>query len=181
MHWLFDWFKDKDIYYEELLRKFYDNKIDYILVGGLAVSMYKVPPRFTMDVDIILKFIPENIEKFLAVLEKLGYKPKVPVNPLDFADPKKREAWIKDKNMKVFCFYHPKREHEVVDVFIEHPIDYKEMVNEKKIIKLKGLEIPIPSKKHLIALKKIAGRDNDLIDIRNLESLSEGDDLRDGE
>ena len=181
MHWLFEWYKGKRIYYEEILRKLYEKKINYLLVGGLAVSMYKVPPRFTMDVDLIVEFIPENIEKFISVLAELGYKPKAPVDPRDLADPLKREAWIKEKNMKVFAFYHPGRDHELVDVFVDHPIEFNKMEAGKKVINIKGMGIPIPSKKDLITLKKIAGRDEDLLDIKNLEALPENDELRYGE
>ncbi|MDI6731820.1 MAG: nucleotidyl transferase AbiEii/AbiGii toxin family protein [Candidatus Margulisbacteria bacterium] len=181
MHWLFEWFKGKKIYYEEILRKLHEKKVDYILVGGMAVSLYKVAPRFTMDIDLMVAFVPENVEKFISVLNELGYKPKAPIDPKEFADQEKRKIWINEKNMKVFAFYHPDRAYELVDVFIEHPIDYKELSAEKRIVRLKGMEIPIPSKKHLIALKKIAGRPDDLIDIENLEALPPNDEVRNGE
>lgn len=178
MMWIFEWFKGKRIYYEDILRKLHEKNVNYLLVGGLAVSLYKVPPRFTMDIDLIIEFVPENVAKFTSILTELGYKPKVPVNPMDFADPGKRRQWIEEKNMKVFAFYHPERDYELVDVFVDHPIAYKEMEAEKKIIRVKGMEIPIPSKKHLIALKKMAGREEDLLDVKNLEALPEGDELR---
>jgi len=178
MHWLFEWYKGKKIYYEEVLRKLAEKKIDYLLVGGMAVTFYNVPPRFTMDVDLMISFVPENVEKFMKILTGLGYKPKVPVNPQDFADPKKREDWVNNKNMKVFAFYHPDREREIVDVFIQHPLDYEDMKKAQKTVNVKGIKINIPSKKHLIALKKIAGRDQDLLDIKNLEALPEGDEFR---
>jgi predicted nucleotidyltransferase len=178
MTWIFDWFRGKHIYYEDILRRLHEKNVNYLLVGGLAVSMYKVPPRFTSDIDLMVEFIPENIIKFISVLVELGYKPKVPVDPMDFADPEKRREWIENKNMKVFAFYHPDRDYELVDVFVDQPIAYKEMESEKKIIKVKGINIPIPSRRHLIALKKIAGRAEDLLDIKNLEALPEEDEVR---
>jgi len=178
MHWLLEWFQGKKIYYEDILRKLDENKINYLLVGGMAVTFYNVPPRFTMDVDLIIDFVPKNVLRFMKVLTDLGYKPKFPVDPQDFANPKKREDWVKNKNMKVFAFYHPEREREIVDVFVEHPINYKEMEAEKKSISIKGIKISSPSKKHLIALKKMAGREQDLLDIKNLEALPEGDEFR---
>lgn len=181
MIWQFEWFKQKNIYYEEILRRFCKEKIDYLLVGGLAVACYKVPPRFTIDVDLMVAFNPNNIARAMRILKELGYQPKVPVDASDFADPQKRKRWIKEKNMKVFAFYHPDRHQEIVDVFVEHPLNYNEMVAERQIIKIKGIEIPIPSKRHLIALKKIAGRPDDLIDIKNLEAIPEGEELRDVE
>ncbi|MBI5701669.1 nucleotidyltransferase [Candidatus Saganbacteria bacterium] len=176
MNWIFEWFQNRRIYYEDILRKLNEKKINYLLVGGLAVSMYKVPPRFTMDIDLIVEFAPENVSKFIKVLLELGYKPKVPVDPSDFADPKKREQWIKEKNMKVFAFTHPDRDYELVDVFVDYPMDYKAMESEKKVINVKGMKIFVPSKKHLIALKKMAGRPEDLVDIKNLEALPDDEE-----
>lgn len=42
-------------------------------------------------------------------METLGYQPKVPVDPKDLSDPKIRELWKKEKGMKVFTFFHPKK------------------------------------------------------------------------
>ena len=72
MHWLFEWYRGKRIYYEDILRKLAEKKIKYILVGGLAVTFYKVPPRFTMDIDLIVDFVPENVSKFISAMTELG-------------------------------------------------------------------------------------------------------------
>jgi hypothetical protein len=167
---IFDWFSRKHLYYEEIFRKLYEKKIRYLLVGGVAVSLHGAV-RLTADVDIMLSMTEENLKNFFSVMNELGYKPKVPVNPLDFASPENRKAWMNEKGMKVFAFYHPDKPLELVDVFIDNPINFDEMDKEKVLKKLRGMEIPIPSIKHLIQLKKLAGREQDLLDIKKLEEL----------
>lgn len=159
-----------EFYYGELFKQLQDKQINYLVVGGIAVALHGVP-RFTADADFILELIPENIEKFLSAIKELGYIPKAPVNPSDFSDPQKRSLWIKEKGMTVFSFWKPDDPFKLIDVFISNPIEFKEMDNEKIVKKAASIKIPIPSIKHLIALKKIAGRPEDLRDIELLEKL----------
>ena len=167
---IFDWFKSKEFYYEEIFKKLQKKKVHFVVVGGIAVSLYGAV-RLTSDADIILELDVENVKKFMSALGELGYEPKVPVDPLDFADPRKREKWIKEKGMKVFAFWHPKRPLELVDVFVENPIDFQEIDKEKTVKKARGFEVPIPSLRHLVKLKKLAGREQDLKDVEILEKL----------
>lgn len=163
-------FDDKNLFYEDILRELYENKIRYILVGGLAVSLHGAV-RFTADVDIILSLDNENVKDFISMMNKLGYKPKVPVDPVDFTNPQKRKEWIDNKNMKVFSFYNPEKPIEIVDVFVDNPIDFENMYNRKVVKKAKNIEIPIASIDDLIELKKISGRDQDKLDINKLQEL----------
>ncbi len=157
-----------ELFYGEVFRKLKDKKINYLVVGGIAVALHGAP-RFTGDADIALQLVPDNIEKFLLALEELDYAPKVPINPKDFADPKKRARWIKEKGMKVLSFWNTKDSLKLIDVFVANPIDFQEMAKEKIVKTAAGIEIPIPSLRHLIKLKRIAGRPQDLRDIELLE------------
>jgi hypothetical protein len=164
---IFNWFNNTPLFYEKILKKLHENKIQYIMAGGLAVSLHGAV-RFTADIDIILSFDKENIEKFISLMDKLGYKPKPPVDPKHLADPEIRKKWFNEKNMKVFSFYHPDKPIEIIDVFIDNPIDFNELDRRKTLKKAKDIEIPIASIDDLIELKKLAGRDQDIIDIKNL-------------
>ena len=167
---IFNWLKNKELFYEEVFKKLEENHIRYLVVGGIAVALYGAV-RLTVDADIILELTVENIEKFVSAISKLGYKPKIPVNPIDFASPEKRKKWIEEKNMKVFSFWHPDRPLEIIDVFVDNPIPFEELESEKVIKKTKGFEIPIPSLRHLLKLKRISGRPEDLRDIELLERI----------
>ncbi len=70
------------MFYDELMVEMQKNGIRYLLVGGLAVNLHGVP-RFTHDVDIIISMEPSNVLKLNMVLKKLGYKPRLPVDPDD--------------------------------------------------------------------------------------------------
>jgi len=167
---IFDWFKSKELFYEEIFRKLQVKNVHYFVVGGIAVALYGAL-RLTADADIILELSPENINKFISAMTELGYKPKIPANPADFANPEKRKEWIEEKGMKVFSFWHPERPFEIVDVFVDNPIPFEEMEKEKTIKKTKGFEIPLPSLRQLVKLKRISGRPEDLRDIELLEKI----------
>ena len=158
------------LYYEEVFKILHEKQINYLVVGGIAVALHGVP-RFTADADFILELVPENINKFLSAITELGYKPKAPVNLKDFSDPEKRKQWINEKGLTVFSFWKPDDALKLIDVFISNPIPFEIMDKEKTIKKAAGLELPLPSIKHLIELKKISGRPEDLRDIELLERL----------
>lgn len=60
--------KENDIF--DVLQKFIDSGIDFIIVGGYAVSSFK--HRFSVDADIVIK--NENLQVFEEILEKNGFK-----------------------------------------------------------------------------------------------------------
>jgi hypothetical protein len=167
---ILDWLKSKELFYEHIFKKLREKDIHYMVVGGIAVALYGAV-RLTVDADLILELTSENISKFLAAIKELGYTPKIPVNPADFGAPEIRKKWIDEKGMRVFSFWHPDRPLEIVDVFVENPIPFEELAQEKNIKKAGDLEIPIPSLRHLIKLKRLSGRPEDLKDIEMLEKI----------
>jgi len=91
----------------------------------------------------------------------------------EFADPKKREGWIRDKGMQVFSLFHPDQAHWVVDLFVESPIDFSELQQRSVVKEIEGVSVPIASIDDLISMKRLAGRDIDQSDIRHLEQIKE--------
>jgi len=53
-------------------------------------------------VDIVLELEKGNLSKFIKVVKKLGWEPKIPVKLEDFIDPEKRKAWRMDKGIDGF-------------------------------------------------------------------------------
>lgn len=161
-----------DFFYTDVFKKLKEKKVEYIVVGGVAVALHGVP-RFTADLDFSIQLVPNNIEKFLSAMKELGFKPKAPINPKDFNDQQIRKKWIKEKHMHMFSFWKPDDPFKLIDVFILNPIDFDEMNNEAITKQAFGMEIFIPSIRHLIMLKKISGRPEDLKDIQLLKKLNE--------
>ena len=127
----------------------------------------------TGDLDIILTLSNENILKFISVCKTLSLIPRLPVEIEDFADEKKRSEWVKEKNMKVFSVYNPENPLEHVDVKIDFEENISGYISNSQKIMADDINIYIVSIDDLITLKKEAGRDRDLVDIRALERIKE--------
>jgi len=156
--------------YEELFRRLAAARIRYVVVGGVALVLHGVV-RFTADLDLLVALDPENLDAFLEAMEDLGYKSKLPLRAKAFADPQMRAEWKEMRGMHVFTFYHPQRPVELVDVFIDEPIDFAAVERDKRIFTARGIEIPAISISHLKQLKALSGRPQDLADIQALEDL----------
>ncbi|MEW6102660.1 MAG: DUF6036 family nucleotidyltransferase [bacterium] len=153
--------------YLEIFRAFNKGGIRYIVVGGLAVNLQGIP-RMTYDIDIILDLEDKNIERFTSLLKEWGFKPRVPVDIMDFANCKNREDWIKNKNMKAFTLVNPDWEISEIDVVIDSPVDYKKGIENVDYIQLENTSIPVISIDDLIEMKRVSNRKQDEADIRHL-------------
>jgi len=160
------------MYYSELFKTLYRDNIRYMVADGLAVVLKGIP-RLTMDIDLIVDLEEGNLRAFLNVLQSLGYRPKLPVDPEDFLNFDIRRKWREEKNMLVFNFYHPEKPTEQIDVFTQLPCPFDELYGNRETEHLGEIEIPIISTKDLIEMKRVAGRKQDLSDIELLEKLNE--------
>ena len=160
--------------YEKILTELEKNNVRYLIIGGLAVFLYGYD-RVTKDLDLMLSFDNENMVKFISIAKSLGLRSKVPVEIEELADEKKRELWIKEKNMKVFSFYNPNDDMEYIDIMIQDYIDFEKAYKNKKLIEFKklGIKVKAISINDLIKLKEIAGRNVDRIDIMALKKIYE--------
>ena len=100
-----------------------------------------------------------------------GFKPKIPVNIMDFACKDKRADWIKRKNMKAFNLVNPAWAISEIDIIIDTPVDYAKAAKNLNRINLKGVSIPTISIGDLITMKKRSGRAQDKEDINNLRKI----------
>ena len=160
------------MFYEEVFRKLAEERIKYAVAGGVALVLHGVV-RLTADLDLIVEMSKENLEQFLTAMHDLGYKPKQPVKARDFINPQNRKAWKEEKGMEVFSFYHPQKQINLIDVFMEEPLSFDEIEKDIRLFKARDLEIPVISRKHLIALKMQSHRPQDLADIKALEELED--------
>ncbi|RJQ32136.1 MAG: hypothetical protein C4562_03655 [Actinobacteria bacterium] len=158
--------------YQKIIEKLHEKDIKYLVVGGIAVNLYGYI-RATADLDILILLDHINTAKFVEITKELGYKPRVPVNIDDFSNASKRESWIKEKNMKVFSVYNPNNTMEHIDVLIENYIDFDKAFERREVIKLDNTEINLINIDDLIKLKKVSGRDRDMIDIKALTKIKE--------
>ncbi|MBM3308873.1 MAG: hypothetical protein FJY77_01335 [Candidatus Altiarchaeales archaeon] len=160
------------MYYEDLMRELNRKRVRYLVVGGVALVLHGIV-RLTVDFDVMLDLSKKNLLRFLSAMDSLGYKPKVPVRAAEFIDPRKRQTWVREKNMKVFSFINPKKPVQIVDVFVENPIDFEKAYKSRKVVEAGRLRIPLVSVGDLKHLKRLSGRSQDIADLKALEEVHE--------
>lgn len=146
-------------------------KVKYLIVGGLAVSAHGYE-RLTVDVDLVISLQPENIQDAFRALAAVGYQMSIPATPEDFANPKLRETWRKEKNMVLLRLWSDAHRRTPIDVFVYEPFDFEKEFARAKWEPVAGdIRAPIVSYETLLAMKREAGRDKDLLDIQALKKL----------
>lgn len=157
------------ILYEEIFRAFQQEKVKYLIVGGLAVNLLG-SLRSTADMDILVQMSDENLRKIVSILKKKGYRVKQPVDPMGIADAKIRHEWVHNKHMKAFNFY-KEDEMKEVDIIIESPLSFEKAKKGMVRIDMDDLILPVISIDHLIKMKKKSGRTVDKLDIEELRKI----------
>ena len=147
--------------------------VRYVLVGGLAVVIYGVD-RITADVDLAVDLASESATDFVRVLTDAGFRPMLPVNAQMFADAAVRGRWLRERQMQVFSFWDPQHTRPSVDVFIADVLPFEELWSDSRSIALDGVDIRVASIEHLIRMKTLAGRPQDLSDIERLREIQRG-------
>lgn len=146
--------------------------VRYVVVGGMAVVLTG-HVRATVDLDVVVDLATEAATRAMRALTGLGLLPRVPVDPLSFADPEVRESWVRDKNMQVLSFYDPDHLAREVDVFVSYPLDFDALVADAVSRRAGSREVRVASIEHLVQMKRAAGRPRDLEDVAALERLRE--------
>lgn len=156
------------MFYLDILETLHNNKIRYVVIGGLAVNLHGIP-RTTADIDIIISLDRDNVLKLVNALRELGYIPRLPVDPEGMADPETRRIWIQEKNMKAFSFYNKKENFRAIDIVLVHPLSFDQVEKRSIRLKVRGLRVPVASIDDLIEMKRASDRDQDRSDVEMLE------------
>jgi hypothetical protein len=155
-----------------ILKMLYDCKIKYILVGGLAINLYGIP-RTTIDVDIMIELNNDNILNLINCFKANGFRFRQPIDEKKLIDKEYRKQLKEEKNVIVLTLENPNNPLEVLDFFIDNPIDFNKAYSRKKILKVDDFEIYIASIEDIVEIKKISNRPIDISDIENLKLLKE--------
>ncbi len=90
--------------YELVFRALAKYKIQYVVVGGVAVTLHGII-RATMDLDIVVDLTSENLTRFLAAMSEIHYAPRLPVPVEEFLSAEKRQEWVSERNLIAFTFW----------------------------------------------------------------------------
>lgn len=158
------------MFYLDLFAALDRHKVDYLLIGGLALNIYGVE-RATMDVDLVIALDAANVQRFTDAAEELEMTPVVPVRLVELADEQKRRAWIEERHMRAFALHGKEPGKPTVDILIAPTIDFAEAYSRKVMKQVGAVSVCLASVDDLLDLKRQAGRKQDLADIEALQRL----------
>ena len=150
-------------------------QVRYLVVGGLAVVLHG-HLRVTADLDLVVQLTPDNVERAMAALERLGFRPRAPVAASQFALPEVREEWIRDKGLTVFSLWSPEHPGFEVDLFVQEPFDFDAVYDRSVRVELGSCSATVISRLDLIVPKERAARPRDQEDVAALRALGEQDE-----
>jgi len=146
---------------DEIFQALNKQKIRYLVIGGVAVNLYGYS-RTTMDLDLLISLDPKNRADFFGLMRSLKYrsiKPSLARKLLLGEYP--------PKGIKVVTFF--RAETEIIDVFIQSPIDFEKAYKKRKIFRSGKTAISTVPYNTLISMKRKADRKIDLHDVSYLE------------
>jgi hypothetical protein len=120
----------------------------------------------------VIALEPENLRAALAALEGLGYRPRPLVNLDDLLDPIQRRRWIAEKGMRVLSLWSPRMPATEVDVFVEEPFPFEAAHRRALRADLGTTAVTVAALRDLVAMKRAAGRPQDLEDVRTLVAIT---------
>ncbi len=157
--------------FEAIVRALNDAEVRYIVVGGLAVNAHGYG-RSTFDVDLVIQLTPRNVASAFDALERIDYRPVMPINAAQFADNALRDSWIMDKGMLVLKMWSDTHRETPLDIFVVEPFDFDAEYSSAFVQEIApGLPSPILRLSTLLEMKRSAGRPKDLADIDELNLL----------
>lgn len=154
---------------KQIFRALNDARVRYLGVHGYL--------RFNKDVDLVLQMEANNIERAFAALTELGFRPNVPITGRAFADPARREGWIRGKCMQLLQLWSDVHQETPVAIFVTEPFPFEEEY-ERALLKplAENIEVRFVSIPILIKMKQAANREQDRIDIEHLRLIQKVND-----
>ena len=140
----------------ELLDAFRAHGVEYVVVGGHAVSAY-AEPRNTKDLDILLRDTPENAERVFRALGAFG----APVSAYSVSD-------FHGHPDQVIQFGVPPARIDLLQSISGVTAEEAWRGRTQEVL-MDGVPVNLISLEHLIRNKRASGRLQDLADVEQLE------------
>jgi predicted nucleotidyltransferase len=132
--------------------------IRYVLIGGIALIRHGVV-RATRDVDAVFDPDPGNVDRIRILIERWGAtRPD--------GSPIPEGSIAGDRTI------HLATPHGDLDLLSENAaaVGFTELLARADTRRVDGIEAPICSLADLVAMKRVAGRERDRVDLADLES-----------
>lgn len=139
--------------FKDFLKLLNLRQVEYLLIGGYAVSYYGYP-RATGDMDVWIAVNPQNAAKVVEALKEFGFN--VPNLSVDL---------FMQENKVIRMGIPPLRLELLTTI---SGVKFADCFQEKLVAEIDGIEVNLISLKHLKLNKKASGRFKDLNDLENL-------------
>lgn len=140
-------------HFKEVLRKFNEHQVRYLIVGAYAVMKY-TEPRYTKDLDIWVDATPDNASRVFKGLAEFG-APMNSVTVEDFVNPE-------------LVFQIGIEPHRIDIMMGIKGLEFSDAWPRRVETRFEDVAINLISKGDLLIAKKAAGRPQDLIDADEL-------------
>ena len=128
--------------------------IEYLIVGAHSLAFH-ARPRFTGDLDILIRPTAQNAEKIVAALRDFGFG-GLEISPSDFTQPEQ-------------VIQLGRAPHRIDLLTSISGVSSEDAFTSKVAAQLDGLPVAFLSKDLLIANKRAVGRPQDIADLSELE------------
>lgn len=132
--------------------------VSYVLIGGIALIRHGVV-RATRDVDAVFDPTPDNVERIRNLIE-------------DWGASRPDGSPVPDAGIAGDRTIHLSTPHGELDLLSEKATgrSFDDLLARSETRRVDGIEAPICSLADLVALKRAAGRERDMVDLADLES-----------
>lgn len=148
----------------DLTRWFTGSSVDFLVIGGVAVSLL-ARPRTTQDIDVLSLLDESQWEGFVKTGSRFGFIPRIN-DALEFAQ----------KN-RILLMRHKKSQLDIDISFGILPFE-EESLKRKVIRRIGELNVPLPTPEDLIIMKAMAHRPQDMVDIAVILETCPKSDLK---
>ena len=140
--------------FKEFIQSLNENDVQYLIVGGYAVSFHG-HPRYTKDLDIWIRIDKHNAGKVVQALDQFGFA-SLKLASADFLEP----------DTVIQLGYPPNR----IDLLMGLAgVDFDSCHRDRIEAEIDGIVLPFIDLPNLRNNKKATGRLQDLADLENLE------------
>ena len=142
----------------EFIELLNSHRVEYLVVGGHAVSFHGYP-RYTGDIDFLIRPTKENASRIVDVVERFG---------LEESESLKTTLIQPDKIIQIG------RPPNRIDILTSASgVDFQQAWDQSVLSNLDGLPVRFPDLETLLKNKRASARIKDLADVEELEKVRE--------
>jgi len=157
--------------FQAILSQLHDHHVDFVIVGGVAAALHG-GSRVTFDLDLVPSLAEASWQAAVDVLWSLGAQPRIPESLDRIRDVEQIRRWQRDKGMLALNFRTPDGSTEV-DLLVSESEQFAALRERAVKVVIDQRTFCVASIDDLIAMKKKAGRPQDLLDIAQLEDIQQ--------